>query len=266
MSQTALITGASGGIGYELAKIFAKEKWNLILVARTSDRLREIQQNLSKDFGIKVTVLVKDLAQPNAAEEVYREVQKQSLAVDVLVNNAGFGAYGPFSQIGLKVQMEMIALNITTLTHLARLFLPEMIRRKRGRILNVASTAAFQPGPLMAVYYATKAYVLSFSEALASELRNSGVTVTCLCPGFTESEFQKHANLKETALMKIGKMNAGTVARIGYRGLMQGKSLVIAGRRNHLLAFAARLGPRKLVTWIVHTLQAQRLKENHETK
>jgi len=246
-SQTVLITGASGGIGEELAKCFAQDGYRLILVARTTERLVALADTLQQRYGVSVKTISQDLAAPMAADELAAALQRESLAVDVLVNNAGFAIHGFFAESSLSEQLEMIQLNVLTLTHLTRLLLPAMLERQQGRILNVASTAAFQPGPLMAVYYATKAYVLSFSEALAEEVRGTGVSVTALCPGLTKTGFQRRAGLQGVRMVRGSMMDAATVARIGYRGLLRGKRVVIPGWSNKLMALAARWSPRILV-------------------
>jgi uncharacterized protein len=250
-SQTALITGASGGIGYELAKLFARDHFNLVLVARSAGKLDEVANELRADFACTVKTIALDLGTPPATQFLFDQLQGEGMVVDILVNNAGFGAFGDFAQMPEQEILGQIELNIGALTRLTRLFLPPMIKRRRGKIMNVASTAAFQPGPLMAVYYATKAYVLSFSEALANESRGSGVTVTCFCPGPTNTSFAQRAGNSDTRLFKkIGGMNAQTVARDGYRGLMEGKTVVISGLRNWLVAESVRFAPRKMVTAI----------------
>ena len=257
--KTALITGASAGIGLELARVFAREGHDLVLVARNEAKLRQLADELTEKFKVSVRVLVKDLGLPRAPDEIFMELQGAGLRVDVLVNNAGFGSYGFFSETDLDHELQMIQLNITALTHLTKLFLKEMLKRGEGKILNVASTAAFQPGPLMAAYYASKSYVLSFSEALAEEVRGTGITVTCLCPGPTTSEFQGRANIgKDILLMKGRMMSAQSVAEIGFRGLMKGKRVVIAGTTNRLLVLGTKLAPRALVTRIIKALQAGR--------
>jgi uncharacterized protein len=250
-SQTALITGASGGIGYELAKLFASDGTNLVLVARSGDKLAQVAKELHDNFECTVKTIALDLSTLPAPKFLFDQLQSEGIAIDILVNNAGFGAFGEFAQMGEQEILGQIELNITALTHLTRLFLPPMIRRGRGKIMNVASTAAFQPGPLMGVYYATKAYVLSFSEALANELNGSGVTVTCLCPGPTNTDFARRAGNDNSRLFKkIGGMKAETVARDGYRGLMAGKTVVISGMQNWLVAESVRFAPRKVVTAI----------------
>lgn len=253
--KTALITGASFGIGLELARIFAREGHNLVLVARSADKLRQVASELEKAHGARSLILASDLSDPGAAAYVLDQTTRANIVVDILVNNAGFGQYGLFSDSDLEECLRQIQLNVTTLTHLTRLYLPEMIERKTGRILNVASTAAFQAGPLMAVYFATKAYVLHFSEALANELSGTGVTVTCLCPGATATEFHKRAKATEMKLLAMGSMDAHTVAEDGYRALMAGKPVVISGFKNWLVAQSVRFSPRRLVTAIARKTQ-----------
>jgi short-subunit dehydrogenase len=249
LPQTALLTGASGGIGYELAKLFAKDRYNLVLVARSGEKLNQLATELQTQHGIRVSVVPVDLAEPAAPRFLFDQLRRERIHVDILVNNAGFGVFGEFSQMPEAEILDQIQLNITALTRLTRLFLAPMIERRAGRIMNVASTAAFQPGPLMAVYYASKAYVLSFSEALANEVRRSGVTVCCFCPGATNTGFAKRAGLEGSRLFKqIGAMNVAAVAGDGYRGMMAGRTLVISGMHNWLVAESVRFAPRKLVT------------------
>ena len=241
---TAVITGASTGIGRELARLCAKDGYDVILIARSQNRLDSVAAEIHKSTNRSVTVLPKDLSTPGAPREVFEEIGRLSVPVEVLINNAGFGLLGRFWEVGLQQQVEMIQLNVTALTELARLFLPGFIERRHGRILNVASTAAFQPGPLMSVYYATKSYVVSFSEAIHNESRDYGVTVTCLCPGPTETEFQQRAGASGTNLFKSRRpMDANTVARIGLRAMKAGKPLVIAGGLNAAMAFLTRFAP-----------------------
>lgn len=249
ISPTALITGASGGIGYELAKLFAEDRCNLVLVARSVGKLAQFADELQRRYGVSVKHIALDLTAAPAPQFLFDQLQREGIAIDILVNNAGYGKFGEFASVPLEESLGQIQLNIIALTHLSKLFLAPMLERRSGKIMNVASTAGFQPGPLMAVYYATKAYVISFSEALANELAGSGVTVTCLCPGATDTGFQGRAGTENTMLFrKLRPMDAKTVARDGYRGLMAGKTLVISGFRNWLLAEATRFGPRKLVT------------------
>lgn len=253
--KTALITGASGGLGYEFAKLFAQNGYNLGLVARSKDKLAQLANELEGKHRISVKVLAKDLSDPASPDEIYAELQQESIPIEVLVNNAGFATYGFFAETDLAKELQMMQLNMGTLTHLTKLFLPNMLARKRGRILNVASTAAFQPGPLMTVYYATKAYVLSFSEALANELDGTGVTVTALCPGPTQTGFQARASMEDSKLVSGGLMDTETVAKIGYQGLMKGKVIVIPGLTNKALSLLPRFLPRTLVTQIVRKAQ-----------
>jgi short-subunit dehydrogenase len=254
-TKTALITGASGGIGYELAKLFAKDHYNLVLVARSADKLARVADELQRQFGISAKAVPLDLTASPAPQFLFDQLQREGIAIDILVNNAGYGVFGEFAKIPLEQELGQIRLNVAALTHLTKLFLGPMLERHSGRILNVASTAGFQPGPLMAVYYATKAYVISFSEALANELKDSGVTVTCLCPGVTDTGFQSRAGTDKTLLFKAMRpMDAKTVARNGYRGLMAGKTLVISGFRNWLVTEALRISPRKLVTAVSRKL------------
>ncbi len=255
--KTALITGASFGIGMEFARVFAREGYNLVLVARSGDKLRQIASEVEKSYGTRSLILATDLTEPGASAYVLDQTTRAGIQVDVLVNNAGFGQYGFFAENDLEECLRQIQLNMTTLTHLTRLYLPGMIERRSGRILNVASTAAFQPGPLMAVYFATKAYVLHLSEALANELNGTGVSVTCLCPGATATEFHKRANATGQRLLKFGSMDARTVAEDGYRALMAGKPVVISGFKNWLLAQSIRFSPRGMVTAIARKIQEQ---------
>ena len=256
---TALVTGASSGIGLELSTLLARDRHELVLVARSRDRLEAIARGLTEEFGVAVTILARDLALPETPAEIARELDERRLTIDILVNDAGFGVYGPFAETPLRKELEMIQVNVAAPTHLTKLLLPGMLQRRRGRIMNVASTAAFQPGPLMAVYYATKAYVLSFSEALANELAGTGVTVTALCPGPTITEFQKQAGMGKTLLFHSPLvMKASEVARAGYEGMMRGKALVIPGLANLALVEALRVTPRRLVTAIARRIQETR--------
>jgi short-subunit dehydrogenase len=248
--STALITGASGGIGYELARLFARDHHNLVLVARNADKLAQVAGEL-QTLGSTVKAISLDLADPHAPKFLFDQLQRENISVDILINNAGFGAYGEFAQMSDDEIQGQINLNITALTQLTKLFLPAMLARRSGRIMNVASTAGFQPGPLMAVYYATKAYVISFSEAIANELHGTGVTVTCFCPGATLTGFAKRAGNDQTRLFKqLGGMSAEKVALDGYRALMEGKTLAISGVHNWAVTQSTRFAPRKMVTAI----------------
>ncbi len=255
--MSTLLTGASSGIGYELAKRFARDRHHLVLVARSRERLAEIAKELSGSAGVAVKVLPKDLSRPGAAREVFDELKRESISINVLVNCAGFGTCGFFAEDDPAVDLEMMQLNMVALTELTWLAARDMLGRKKGRILNVASTAAFQPGPRMAVYYATKAYVLSFSEALANELAGTGVTVSTLCPGPTRTGFGERAKMEGTRLFRTGLMDAATVADAGYRGLMKGRGVIVPGLANRLLILSVRFSPRKVVTAIVRWLNDQ---------
>jgi short-subunit dehydrogenase len=257
--ETALVTGASSGIGWELARLFARDGYDLVLVARRRERLEQLGDALAREFGVRATILAEDLSDPSTPGRIAAELLRQSLTVDVLVNNAGIGVYGLFVKTSLEKELEMIQINMTAVTHLTKLLLPGMLERRRGRILNLASTAAFQPGPLMAVYYATKAYVLSFSEALANELSGTGVTVTALCPGPTITEFQEAASVDQTRLFTGPLvMSAATAARAGYEGMRKGKRVVIPGIPNKVLVQAVRFTPRRLVTALARRIQERR--------
>ena len=253
--KIALITGASAGFGHELAKLFARDRHDLILVARRADRLEEIAEELSRAHGIAVTPMPQDLAQPGAARELHARVQELGLEVEYLVNNAGFGTFGPFAETDPASTMNLLNLNMGALTELTALLLPSMVERGSGRIMNVASLAAYPPGPLMATYYASKAYVLHFSEALAEELEGKGVTVTALAPGPSPTEFQKAADMENSNLVR-GRvlMPAETIAEAGYRGMMRGKMVVIPGLTTKLLALVMRLSPRRLLAKFVYRL------------
>jgi uncharacterized protein len=253
--KTALITGASGGLGFELAKVFAREGFDLVLVARSEDKLKELAEDLKSKHVTQATVIGKDLAIPGSPDEIFAEIQQKKITVDVLVNNAGFADYAYFVESDLNKQLQMMQLNIVTLTHLTRLFLPGMKERGYGKIMNLASTAAFAPGPLMAVYYASKAYVLSFSEAIAAEMQGTGVTVTALCPGPTESGFQQRAAMQDSKLVQGRLMSAQTVAEIGYNGLMKGEHMVIPGFMNQVQSFMPRLLPRNMAARVVMNMQ-----------
>jgi short-subunit dehydrogenase len=251
--MTTLLTGASGGIGYELAKLFARDHHNLVLVARSADKLAQVANELQV-YGVTIKTIAVDLATPLAPRFLFDQLQ--DTPIDILINNAGFGAHGEFARMSEQEILGQIHLNITALTELTRLFLPAMVQRRSGRIMNVASTAAFQPGPLMAVYYATKAYVLSFSEAIANELRGSGVAVTCFCPGATHTGFARRAGTENSRLFKqVGAMSAEKVAHDGYRALMAGRTVAISGAHNRVVAQSVRFAPRKMVTalsrWVV---------------
>jgi short-subunit dehydrogenase len=256
--RTALITGASSGIGLELAHLFARDGFRLVLLARNRNTLRQIGDDLQNRYSVTVRIEPKDLAHPSSPAELYQELQETGVLLDVLVNNAGFGLAGPFQQTDWAREAEMMQVNIVAATQLTKLFLPQ-IRAREGKILNVASTAAFQPGPFMSVYYASKAYLLSFSEALAEELEGTGVTVTCLCPGPVKTNFQRRAYLEGTGMMNSPMMvDVREVARAGYEGMKRGRRIVIPGWKNRVGVEMLRISPRRTVTKVVRKAQEKK--------
>jgi short-subunit dehydrogenase len=258
-NPTVLITGASSGIGLEFAKLFARESHDLALVARSYDKLKCVAEDLQQTYGVQVKYYAKDLSISSTPKEIFEALQNEEENIDVLVNNAGFGWRGAFVQMELTNALEMIQVNITSLTHLTRLFLPGMIERRHGKILNVASTAAFQPGPMMATYYASKAYVLSFSEALSEELKGTGVTVTAFCPGPTATGFGQRAGfVNEKIFGDMLSMDSYKVALDGYKGLMKGRSIVISGWKNWLGTKLVRFIPRPLPAKLIKKVQQKR--------
>src|SRR3954462_5091425 len=258
-SQTALVTGGSSGIGVELAKVLARHGYDLVLVARKRDSLEAVAGQIEGKYDVRAHVFAADLRRREAPETICDFVRNEGIPITVLINNAGFGLGGEFAETELTRELEMIQVNIAALTHLTKLFLPAMIKRRSGRILNVASTAAFQPGPLMAVYYATKAYVLSFSQALAEELRNAGVTVTALCPGPTRTGFAEVAEVTNAGVFaKVGLADATDVAEYGVSAMLRGKRVAIPGLRNKLVAQSSRIAPRALVARVVRMAQESR--------
>jgi uncharacterized protein len=253
---TALITGASAGIGWALAQVMAAEGHDLVLTARRQVRLEALAKEVSQ-HGIKAHVWPDDLSDADAPRRLHDRAKAEGIAVDILINNAGFGARGPFDTLSLDRQLEMIAVNVTALTALTHLFLQDMRQRGHGRILNVASIAGFQPGPFLAVYYATKGYDYLFTEALAEELNGSSITASCLFPGVTDTEWHSVAGTKDTRLGRMGGMSAETVARIAYDGLMAGRRTIIPGLHNKASALAVKIAPRRLLTYIIARLQSQ---------
>jgi len=245
-SEAVLITGASVGIGRELARLFAADGCALILVSRDQQKLEEAAEESRKLGASRVQVLPADLSDTGAAERVFAEATAGGATVEILVNNAGFGSAGPFWRADVEQQLDMIEVNVAALAHLTRLFLPPMIKRGHGRIMNVASVAGFVAGPLMATYYATKAFVISFSLALNDECRGTGVTVTAVCPGPTMTEFHIRAKMANSKLFESSAMTAAEVARIAYRGTMKGKPLVVTGWKNRLMVLGVSLSPRVL--------------------
>ena len=252
----ALITGASGGIGADLAELFARDGFDLVLVARSRDKLDDVGARLAAAHGIRSVSIEADLGEEGAAARIADETAAAGLDVDALVNNAGFGLYGAFAETDLAREREMIAVNVTALTELTKLFLPGMLARNRGWIMNVGSTASFQPGPLMAVYYATKAYVLSFSAALHRELAGTGVNVSALCPGPTATGFVDAAGMHKSKLFKRAVvMSSMDVAKLGYAALMRNRAVMVTGWMNRMTVTASKFSPRGIVTWVVMKMQ-----------
>jgi uncharacterized protein len=244
---TALITGASAGLGLEFARLFAADKHDLVLVARRRDRLDALAEELAREHRVDVKVLAVDLMTAGAATQIVSELSQLGVELEFLVNNAGFGDTGAFTELTMQSQVGMLAVNVTTLTELCRAIIPGMKSRGHGRVLNIGSTAGFQPGPFMAVYYASKAYVNSFTEALSYELEGSGVTATLSCPGPTLTEFASVAGNDKSPLFKMGAMPARTVAYQAYRAMLDGDPMVIHGLMNAFSAFSVRLAPRALI-------------------
>jgi short-subunit dehydrogenase len=252
----ALVTGASTGIGREYAYLCAENGYDVVLVARSESKLLALAADIHEKTGRQAYVFARDLSRPDGPSELFNDIVCTKIQVEVLINNAGFGLVGKVWELDAAEQMEMVQLNINALTMLSRYFLPDMIARKRGMILNVASTAAFQPGPLMAIYFASKSYVVSFSEALHNEARDFGVTVTCLCPGPTATEFDKRAKMTNSSLFKKeNMMDAQTVAKIGWNAMKAGKPLVVAGRKNAALAFMTRFIPMHIAANLARKFQ-----------
>ena len=260
--KLTLITGASDGIGYELAIRFAKHGNDLILVARRQQILEQFAHELQQQYKIKAVPIPLDLSKADSADRLYQQIKELNRPVDVLINNAGFGDYTFFPDANITKTLQMLQLNITSLTHLTRLIVPDMVEKKQGKIMNVASIAAFQPGPLMAVYYASKAYVLSFSQALDQELKSSGIRVSALCPGVTTTGFQDAAGLEGSKLMgRVGllsEMTAAEVAEIGYRKFMRNKRIIIPGFMNKVSVAMNRFFSRKFMTKVIYKMQEAR--------
>jgi hypothetical protein len=254
--KIALITGASEGLGRDLAELFAQDGHDLVLVARNEARLNELAASLREKFHVEAQVIVQDLSVPNASQLVFDQFSPKP--IDFLINNAGFGTIGRFAKSDVQTQLAMLQVNVAALTHLTRLILPGMLKRRGGRIMNMASVAGMLPGPIMAVYYASKAYVISFSEALATELAGTGVTVTAVCPGPTKTEFQKRAGAAESNLFRLNVMSSPRVARIAYNAMMRGKRLVTTGFSNKLLGVAAKLLPRRWTAAVAGRMNGHR--------
>lgn len=256
MNRTVLITGASSGIGLELAKLFVRDGYNLVLVARRKHQLEKFANEISIKSKIRVTTIEKDLSLPSSPQEIFDELKAKSIHVDILVNNAGTQVYGKFQSTNFEKQLQLIQTNLTSLTHLTNLAITEMLKQGYGKILNVGSTGSFAPGPLNAVYCATKAYVLSFSEAISSDLEGSGITVTALCPGATKSEFAEKANLTNARIFNSFVMTSRKVAEVGYKSLFKRKRVVVAGLYNKLMIFLLRLTPRWMILWLSKILMS----------
>jgi short-subunit dehydrogenase len=250
----ALITGASSGIGAELARLCAADGYSVILVARRADRLAEMAESLAREFGVGARGVAVDLADAGACQTL--RDQTAGDVVEILINNAGFGLRGPYTDTDWGAESRMMQVNMTALAHLTKLFAKDMLRRGSGRILNVGSTAAFVPGPFMAMYYASKAFVVSLSLSIANELQGSGVSVTVLCPGPTRTEFDTAAGLGDSNLFKGPVMSAAAVAREGYAAMMAGKPEVIAGARNRWMILLTRLAPRSMLARVTRRLNA----------
>jgi short-subunit dehydrogenase len=251
---TALVTGASSGIGAALAKLCAADGYSLILVARREDRLVQLAADLAAAHGIQARVLAADLADAAAPQVIFAQTRGEP--IDILINNAGFGLHGPFRQTDWAAESRLLQVNVAALAHLTKLWLPDMVGRRTGRILNVASTAAFVPGPFMAMYYASKAFVVSFSHAVANELKGTGVTVTVLCPGPTRTEFEAVSGAGDTNLFRGPVMSATDTAREGYAAMMAGKTEWIAGARNRWMIRGTRLAPRTMLAGIARRLNS----------
>lgn len=249
--KTVMVTGASGGIGYELSKIFAGNGYDLVVVARSIEKLISLKNEILKDFNVHVVIIQMDLSISGSPNKLFNEIEKRNIEIDILVNNAGVGSCGLFNEINLEKNIEMIELNIKSLTILTKLFGDKMIERKWGKILNVASTGAYQPGPYIAVYYATKAYVLSFSQAINNEFNNKGVSVTTLCPGATRTGFSKYAGKLDLNIA----MDAKVVAETAYKGLMKNKRLVIPGSKNKVAIILSKFLPGNISAYFVKKIQ-----------
>ncbi|MCZ6685217.1 MAG: SDR family oxidoreductase [Candidatus Dadabacteria bacterium] len=254
--ETVLITGASSGIGMGLAKLFAADGSDLVLVARREDRLNELAEELKSEHGIEVHVLPKDLSKKTSPKEIFNHLKKEKIEIDVLVNNAGFGSRGTVSELDTDLQVDMVQVNAAALTHLTSLFLPGIIERGQGGILNVGSLAGFQPGPNLAVYFATKAYVLSFTEALAEEISNPNIKVSCFAPGPVKTEFGEKSDLEDSLLFKISLMDLEPAVKAGYEGFRKGKTIVIPGLKQQIVPFLNRFTPRLIVRKIAKKLNS----------
>ncbi len=254
--ETVLITGASSGLGMELAKLFAADGSDLVLVARREERLIELADELKSEHGIEVHVLPKDLSKKTAPKEIFNHLNKENIEINVVVNNAGFGNKGSIAELDTDLQLDMIQVNLVALTHLTRLFITGIIERGYGGILNVGSLAGFQPGPNLAVYYATKAYVLSFTEALAEEISNPNIKISCLAPGPVKTEFGEKSDLEDSLLFKMSLMEMAPVVKAGYEGFRKGQTIIIPGLKQQIVPFLNRFTPRLLVRKIAKKLNS----------
>ena len=258
MNRTALVTGAASGLGYEFSNLLAKDFYDLILIDINADKLIETKQKIEEKFPVKVSILTCDLCKPKIAATIYEEIK--SSKIDVLINNAGFGLFGFFSETNWETEESMICLHVMNLTHLTKLILKDMSKNGSGKILNVSSLAAFQPGPLMSVYYATKAYILSFSEALANEVKGTGISVTVLCPGQTKTNFENIAaanSNSKVSKIKLFTADAATVAQYGYDAMNAGTTIAIPGIVNKLTIFITKLIPRKITATAIRKIQVK---------
>ncbi|HEX5132724.1 MAG TPA: SDR family oxidoreductase [Candidatus Krumholzibacteria bacterium] len=254
----ALITGASLGLGAEFARLFAANGYDLVITARSAGRLQDVRREVEGLHGASVRVIVADLADPLAPKAIFDEVTAAGIEIDALVNNAGYGMYGFFHETKLESNMDMLQVNVNSLVHLTKLFIDGMVARGRGHILNVASTAAFQPGPLQPIYYATKAFVLSFTEAIGNELKGTGVTATALCPGPVPTGFQQRAGIERLSGLRIMmRTTPEAVVRAGFNGMIRGRAVVIPGVLNNIHVFLLRLFPRRMVTAVVRRVQTR---------
>ena len=261
MDERALITGATSGIGRELAELMAADRRSLVLVARDGPRLIETARELNQKHQVPCHAIVRDLALPSSPREIFEEAEREKWFVSILVNNAGFGVYGPFAQTSLEEELRMMHVNMNAAVELTKLFLKPMLARRQGRILNVASTSAFQPGPGLNLYAATKAFLHSFTCSLAVELKGSGVTATSLCPGGTATEFQQRAGMTHSRLFSGGALKPMTsrrVAEIGYRAMLRGRPFVVSGFMNKLMTFGSRRSPMMWPAYVAQHLNHDR--------
>lgn len=254
MASAALITGASSGLGVEFARLFAQDGHPVVLVARRKDRLEALAAELQAKHGIIAYAVAEDLRDPEAPDRIERRLAELNVAVIYLVNNAGFGLNGPVASLDHKQQLALVQVNITALVSLTRLFLPAMVARGAGRILNVGSTAGFQPGPFMAAYYASKAFVNSFTEALSYELKGTGVTATVSCPGATQTEFSTVAGSHSSRLFRMSTSTAEDVAREAYQAMHAGRPMIVHGARNKFATASLRIAPRSVVRAVTASL------------